>query len=340
VTGDDETQLRFGRMKRIDARPIADDRGEIRAFLVVRNEALRLPSTLRHHRSLGVHRFFVIDNGSTDKTLDYLAAQPDVHIFSTTERYSQSHYGINWVNQLLDTFGNGHWTLTIDADEQFIYPHYEQVGLPVFCRYLDGIGAEAAPCLLLDMYSNAAIQDAIPDPNGSLLDTCRYFDRAPYRITRSPQAPYLEIYGGVRERLFREIRAEQHPPTVSKAPLVKWRPGTKFTQSTHFLTATKVAPMLATLLHFKFLSDFHERVQLEVKRGEHFAGAAEYRAYMAMLRANGPVKLLCDQSVRFENSAQLVQLGLMATTPSYEAFVRSTFAARPQETMTGLAKAV
>jgi len=94
-------------MKRIDSRPIPDNKEEIRSFLIVRNEALRLPSTLRHHRSLGVHRFFVLDNGSTDGTLDYVLAQPDVHVFSTTERYSQSHCGIVWTNELLNSGSSG-----------------------------------------------------------------------------------------------------------------------------------------------------------------------------------------------------------------------------------------
>src|SRR5215475_13469447 len=107
-------------IKRLDSRLIPDDKEEIRAFLVIRNEALRLPSTLRHHRSLGVHRFFILDNGSTDGTLEYVLKQPDVHVFSTSERYSQSHYGVVWTNALLDSFGVGHWTLTIDADEQLI----------------------------------------------------------------------------------------------------------------------------------------------------------------------------------------------------------------------------
>src|SRR5664280_1431460 len=170
-------------MKRIDARPIPKNRDEIRAFLVIRNEDLRLPSTLRHHRSLGVHRFFVLDNGSTDGTLDYLSAGPDVHVFSTTESYSQSRYGVVWTNELLNAFGTGHWTLTIDADEQFIYPHYEQIKLPAFCKYLDSVGADVVPCLLLDMYSDGAVQDAVHDSAGSLLDTCGYFDSAPYRMT-------------------------------------------------------------------------------------------------------------------------------------------------------------
>jgi len=190
------------------------------------------------------------------------------------------------------------------------------------------------------MYSNLATQDTVHDPNGSLLDTCGYFDRAPYRMTGVPQFPHLEIYGGMRERVFQEIGAKQHSPTISKAPLVKWKPGTKFLKSTHFLTGTTVAPLLATLLHFKFLSDFHERVQLEVTRGEHFAGAAEYRAYLEILRANRSVKFLCNQSTKFEGSSQLVNLGLMATANSYEALVRSTIAAPPKQAMAELAVAV
>jgi hypothetical protein len=48
---------------RIDARPIPERAGEIRACMVVRNEALRLASVLDHCRRLGVERFLTVDNG-------------------------------------------------------------------------------------------------------------------------------------------------------------------------------------------------------------------------------------------------------------------------------------
>lgn len=318
-------------MKRLDARPIPDGGEEIRAFLVVRNETLRLPSTLRHHRALGVGRFFVLDNGSNDGTLDYLAGEPDVHVFSTSQRYSESNYGVDWTNDLLDAFGTGHWTLTIDADEQLIYPHYEDLDLPSLCRYLDQAGADAMPCLLLDMYADAAVQDTRHDPEAALLETCRYFDSAPYRTHGARDFPHFLIHGGVRHRIMKPI-AERCPLiTLSKVPLVKWTPGTKYLCSTHFLTAAKAAPIMGTLLHFKFLSDFHDRVQVEVARGEHFEEAGEYRAYLELFRDSGPVKLMCNRSERFKDSAQLTRLRLMETADSYEEFVKSAAAdsARP-----------
>ena len=311
-------------MKRVDAREIPHETNEIRGFLVVRNETLRLPSTLRHHRSLGVSRFFALDNGSTDGTLDYLCGEPDVHVFSTDSSYAESNYGVAWTNELLDAFGNGHWTLTIDADEQFIFPHYESITLSQFCSFLDSIGAEAVPCLLLDMYPGVAIRDATHDPTRPLLETCDYFDRAPYRMCRTNLCPYFEISGGVRERMFVQNGAQFHPPSISKVPLVRWKPGMQFVSSTHYLSDVKLAPILASLLHFKFLSDFHERAQTEVARGEHFASAREYRVYLQMCRENESVTLLCGQSSKFGDSAQLVGLGLMTSPKPYEDWAQAT----------------
>jgi hypothetical protein len=46
--------MRVHTLDRIDTRTIADDQSEIRAFIPVRNEVLRLPKTLAYYRKLGV----------------------------------------------------------------------------------------------------------------------------------------------------------------------------------------------------------------------------------------------------------------------------------------------
>ena len=65
----------------LDDRTVPQRPGEVRACMVVRNESLRLPSTLAHYRQLGVDRFLVIDNGSDDGTLEFLRGQPDTTSF-------------------------------------------------------------------------------------------------------------------------------------------------------------------------------------------------------------------------------------------------------------------
>jgi len=59
-------------------------RGAIPCFAVMRDEAVRLPHWLAHHRALGVDRFLIVDNGSTDGTLDMLRAEPDVTVWRTS----------------------------------------------------------------------------------------------------------------------------------------------------------------------------------------------------------------------------------------------------------------
>src|SRR5689334_2342449 len=68
---------------RVDKKPVPAGKNEIRLFVAARNERLRFPYFLKYYRELGVDRFFVIDNGSTDGTVPLLTAEPDVHVFRT-----------------------------------------------------------------------------------------------------------------------------------------------------------------------------------------------------------------------------------------------------------------
>ena len=299
-------------MLRLDDRPIPPASGEIRAFLVVRNEALRLADNLSHHRALGVSRFFIVDNGSTDGTVDFLLAQPDVHLFSTPDSFAASKFGMDWIHLLLDAHGDGHWTLTVDADELLAFPGFESVQLPRVCGHLDRLGAQGLFCMLLDMYADRPLKDIGYRAGDSLMAACPWFDPGPYRTVQVGDFPHIQIYGGVRERVFRFSGAAAHPPTISKVPFVRWKAGMRFLNCTHSLSPVPLAQMTGALLHFKFLDDFYERVRVETARGEHFAGGLEYKIYGQLLAQNPALNLRDSHSVRLESSRQLVELGLMA----------------------------
>ena len=67
---------------------------ELAVVAVMRNEMFMLKHFLNHYRALGVGAFLVADNGSDDGTLEELAAQPDVVVFSTDTPYNESRYGV------------------------------------------------------------------------------------------------------------------------------------------------------------------------------------------------------------------------------------------------------
>jgi hypothetical protein len=77
------------------------------------------------------------------------------------------------------------------------------------------------------------------------------------------------------------------------------------------ITPITLANILAAILRFEFLSDFAERSPGGLTLGD------------------GPsTNLYSGSSVRFKNSAQLVELGLMKTERAYEESVQLTAAAR------------
>jgi hypothetical protein len=334
---------------REDTQPIGDDQREIRAFINVRNEILRLPQTIAHYRRIGVARFFVTDNGSTDGSKEFLLEQPDCHVFSTGNSYAESGYGLEWQHALLDHYGTNHWCLLVDADEWLVYPGYETLPLSELTTYLDQVGAQGMFTFLLDMYGSRKMTEAISASERSLLDACPHFDREYDWCLRhipglqSPRFPEYNIVGGPRLRLFFPfLHRHAHllgltralwyftsliklplplnlrqPPCLFKIPLVHWLPGTRYRDSHKTATSIKLSNITGVLLHFKFLHDFHERISTEVNRKEHWDDASEYARYAAKLIANPSLSFYHNGSLAYEGSEQLVRLGLLKDDPEW-----------------------
>lgn len=330
------------------APPAAAAPAEVRLFAKCRNEMLRLPAFLRHYRQLSVDRFFIVDNGSTDGTEDYLLAQPDVHVFRTENRFAEARSGTAWLNALLGEFGVGRWCVTVDVDELMVFPGSERTGLRPLVRYLDRASKQALFCLLLDLYPAGPVRECAYVSGGDLLASAPCFDPAPY--VRKPTAfcPGVAVLGGVRERVFYpEVRRRsparrmrealyrrlarrlpgaeraiprwrpRHAPGLTKVPLVKWDERTRYLDVNHYVSARAVAEETGVLLHFKFLQDLPEKAVAEAARREYYDGASEYRRYARLLARHPDLSLADEHSARYRDSAQLVELGLARDTPAW-----------------------
>lgn len=308
-------------IERLDGHPLPAPAGEVRVFMLVRNERVRLPWLLNHYRALGTGRFLIIDNGSDDGTTEWLLAQgPDVHLFHTEASFARSGAGMRWINRLLDEHGCGAWCLTIDADEVLVYPGSEAVPLPKLVAYLDAAGAEAMAAPMLDLYAEAPLEAVRYAPGESLIEAFPWFDASGYVRRDSNDFPYFRLHGGARARLFHSHAAAG--PVLQKVPLIRWQAGIKYTSSKHTAFPCRLADVAGALLHFKYLPDFAEQVRAEVARGQHYQGAKEYRVYQRRLAGGGALSPLGPTSHRYRDSRQLVELGLIATSPAYESHVR------------------
>jgi len=238
-------------LQRLDSRAVPDRTDEIRAFLLVRNEIQRLPFTLAHHRTLGVHRFLVIDNGSSDGTVDYLLAESDVHVFGTTVSYQATRNGTDWIEMLLHVYGKHCWCLLLDADEHLVYPECQSVGLPAFCITLEEHGLNCLATLFLDLYADCPIAETDFTSGRSPIETCRFFDSTGYHHFPSSASHIPRIYGGPRARLFwPEIDlagyARQVPSYVERA----FDQGAYLTQHADVASEVQAGRLKSGLQHF------------------------------------------------------------------------------------------
>jgi glycosyl transferase family 2 len=318
---------------RVDAKPIPDVT-EIRLFGKIRNEINRLPFFLSYHRNLGVDRFFIVDNDSTDGSREFLSGEPDCHVFLTKENMATSRAGMNWIEPLLARYGLDRWCIVADADELLAYPKCETVSLPEFCAGLGRLGTNALPCIMLDMYPAGDINQLAYAPGQSFIEACPFFDRDGYRwISNGPGGP--TIVGGPRVRMFYpelldrrlstrmrrrflyhvgqfvSLASPVRGPMLSKVPLVLWSTGMAFGSAAHYLSGARLASGNGALLHFKFLAEFGDRVREELVRKAYFRGGEEYERYYARLGAGAAMDFTCAASVRYRGTGQLAALGLI-----------------------------
>lgn len=306
-----------------ELRPVSDRTDRIRpsdllVFCTQRNEGVRLPYFLRYYREMGVNHFIFVDNDSTDTSRDYLAQQEDVSVWTTRGSYKRSRFGMDWINFLLRRYGHGHWTLTVDPDEFFLYPFCDTRPLRALTDWLDASSIKSFSAMLLDMYPKGRI-DAQPYEAGqNPLEIAHWFDAGNYSIRRNHRYGNLWIQGGPRARMFFADRPER-APALNKVPLVRWDRRYAYVSSTHMLLPRGLNAVFdewggekasGLLLHTKFLDTFTGKAEEELSRKQHYAGSTEYLAYAARLRDNPD--LWCKWSEKYINWRQLEILGLMS----------------------------
>lgn len=307
-------------IERLDRNEMPPPDGEVRAFLLVRNEAVRLPWLLAYYRGLGVDRFLVLDNGSDDGTRDLLlGAGSDVHLFATEGSFAASGAGMRWTNRLLDEHGSGAWCLTVDADEVLTYPEVERCSIKRLTAYLDAVGAEALVAPMIDMYAPAPLDEVAYAPGANLIEAFPCFDAEGYVRREANDFPYFRLLGGARARLF--YGNPDDGPVLQKVPLIRWAPDLKYLSSKHTAFPCRLPDISGALLHFKYLPDFARQVEIEVARGQHYSGAKEYRTYARRLREGQSLSFTAPVTRRYAGSAQLVGHGLMRSSPAFERFV-------------------
>lgn len=247
---------------------------------VVRNELFILPRFLEHYRKLGVRSFLIVDNISTDGTTEYLLQQPDVAVFSADTSFRLARQGTDWKIALLSTFCMDRWALVADADEFLIYDGWEDMSLADFCAAPENSEIDAFETLMIDMYPKADLS-SVNFKSPTPFDEAPFVDHDPLLAASLSKGMFSNsgtYTSALRHRLFPGSRPEMF--VSQKVPLVRYAPWMRFSISMHYAAEVRKSPSKLLFAHFKYNEAFEKKAMREIKRGQYFNNAEEYRRYI------------------------------------------------------------
>jgi hypothetical protein len=268
-------------------------RAPVAVITVLRNEMFLLPQFLAHYRRLGVESFLIADNGSDDGSAEYLAAQPDVVLFSAATPFREAMQGTEWKIALMAQLRPGRWSLVADTDELLTGaglagPGHPQgwaggLSLPDFLAQPQFAGADAFRLLMLDMYPAGPLA-AADFTAGDPFALAGLADRQPFRPIWPGRGPYSDrqaLTSALRHRQLPGSRPDQF--VAEKVALLRYRPWMRLSVSLHYAAEVRLAAPELIFAHFKYNAEFHAKTRREIRRGQYFDNAAEYRRYAEIL---------------------------------------------------------
>ncbi len=277
-------------------------------------------SFIEHYRRLGAARIVLLDNGSTDDSLERAMSYDGVAVLRCELPFRWFRTAMR--RYLVETYGDGGWVLLADVDELWDYPFSDRLALGSFLEYLNEHSYTAVAAQMLDLFPSGPL-DGWPGAGPELVQAATWFDLSDVRKQDLPAAarrnrfagdtPPACFNGGLRMRAF------SANPLLTKFPLTRREGGCgPLVENAHFISGASVADVTSVLLHYKFDKRFRERTEEAVHRRNYYGGSSEYRRYKDVLDQQPALSLDDAAAEQYRSTAQLVERGFIYAPARYQ----------------------
>ena len=268
---------------------------------VVKDELYRTRKFLNHYRNIGVHKFVIIDNQSTDGTKEYLGEQHDVFLISALDKYTTNRREA-WLNRVLSYFGYNRWYMVADIDELIVYRGVEEHDISDVVKFALDNNLSRIRGMMIDMYPEE--YSAIDDTE-DIYSLYTFFDSDTYTYEKACE--FEIVRGGFRNRCMGSNAL------LTKYPLFFFEEG-DIEGKSHFLFPYKKnwGDCYLAIKHYKFLPSDIEKYRMIAENGNYYNGSVQYKQYIKKLDdTDNPIRLIYDGTVKYEDSTSLDHIRLL-----------------------------
>ena len=328
------------------------EENELVVLCLVRDGEPWLKSFVEHYRSLGVKHIVFLDNGSRDSTVSVASGYDGVTVLQTELPFDANVEGSRRSGHkvmrryLIERFGEGRWSLSVDIDELFDYPYSDIIGIDSLLTYLASKSYTAVRAQMLDMFPERPLLEDAGEPDDPLKEVHRFYDIS--KLERVGKKELLRAAGGGRwrgstrafrhERLFKDNNTLECDeiewfaggirrvifnllgPLLTKHPLV-FSDGTLEPAPPHRVRNARIADFTCVLFHYKFLGHFREQAVQAVREGQYHSKSRAYKKYLEALEKNPKLHLRLETSSEISTTNELLEKGFLVASEDYASWV-------------------
>jgi hypothetical protein len=298
---------------------------------LLKNGEFYLPSFIRHYSQMGFRHIFLLDNGSTDRTLEIAGSFDNVSVFSTGLPVDV-YQGILKGYLARRTVKSG-WCLDVDVDEFFDFPFSQVLGLRQFLGHLNRKRFNVVVTQMLDVFADRPLSSLAESKDEDLKKTYRYYDisevrKADYRSSTFG-AKYADdnlvshpgtalYFGGIRKTLY------GLDPLLTKHSLFCTGQNLELFRHVHFVNRARLADVCGLLVHYKLTSNAKETSR---QNHDAFIGISKgYADFLDTLARRPDYQLRQATAGEFKGTQELLDQGFLFASDDFRALARDASA--------------
>jgi Glycosyl transferase family 2 len=304
---------------------------ELIVLCTVSNGLPWVKSFVEHYFSLGVKHIVLLDNDSTDGTVEACSRYDGVTVLCTKAPYKT--HQLHMRRYLIDRFGNEGWSLFVDMDEHFDYPYSDIIPLDSLLGYLNSKAYTAVTAQMLDMFAESPLSVRKHKPVETWKAEHRFYDISDVKRINLPEEGDLlrrnvfesdevavRLRGGVRERVF------GFSPFLTKYPLTFSDGTIQGRQRPHKIFNARIADLTCVLFHYKFYGlslQGYWKTSIDMKDKENPQRRRVYEQYMESLEDDTDLQIKRESAKEISSVNELLENGFLVASEDYLSWVNA-----------------
>jgi len=303
------------------SRPSTGAAEEFTVVSLVKNVECFLDEFVLYYQMLGARHIYLIDNGSSDNTIEVSKRYDNVTLYSTSLDFSSFESRIR--RYFITQFFSLSWVLCVDADEHFDFPCSSKLTMLDFIAYLNEHDYTAVTACMLDMFPREQYEK-LPDESFSAV--YKYVDISEIRKEAYPTDWYcsrgnkipegvISYSGGIRKK----ITDASNNYLLIKHPLIYVANDVVPFTHPHYSANISVADVTCVLLHYKFVMGFEDRMkQIASDKRTHYDWALENEACIKSISISSDGNIFfSENAIEYQSVEDLSEKGLLFISTRY-----------------------